>query len=259
LLPAFLFKLLSGLFPEERMKRALLAAGLLIIAVSAAACGSDEPTPAAGSQATIPVLTPTSIVSPEDFRFLEPGEDPRPPTGGIDQSKTYIATIKTEKGDIAIQLLDDIAPLYVENFINLARIGYYDGTTFHRVLEDFMAQGGDPTGTGGGSPGYRFADQFHPDMKHDGPGVLSMANAGLNTNGSQFFITFVETPHLDPYDASGNLKSCQIQGVSCHAVFGHVIDEVSMEVVRSIRLRDPSPGVPPGDQIDTIEIQIFDE
>ena len=107
------------------------------------------------------------------------------------------ATIKTNKGDIQIELYGDKTPLTVANFVNLAKRGYYDGLKFHRVIPDFMIQGGDPTGTGAGTPGYNFKDEFDGSLKHDGPGVLSMANAGPATNGSQFFITHVATPWLD--------------------------------------------------------------
>ena len=135
-----------------------------------------------------------------------------------------------------VELYADRVPLTVENFVNLARAGFYDGTTFHRVIAGFMAQGGDPTGTGRGGPGYQFRDEFHPTLRHDGPGVLSMANAGPNTNGSQFFITFGATPHLNDR----------------HTVFGRVTD--GMDVLASIRERDPGRDPSPGDRIDTIEI-----
>ncbi len=107
------------------------------------------------------------------------------------------ATIKTRRGTIELELYADDAPLTVANFVNLARRGYYDGITFHRVIPDFMVQGGDPTGTGSGGPGYKFQDECTPKRRHDGPGVLSMANAGPGTNGSQFFITHVATDWLD--------------------------------------------------------------
>ena len=103
---------------------------------------------------------------------------PTPPSGDLDLHKSYTARFKTERGDIVVELYADRAPLTVENFVNLARAGFYDGTTFHRVIAGFMAQGGDPTGTGTGGPGYQFGDEFHPSLRHDGPGVLSMANAG---------------------------------------------------------------------------------
>ncbi|HEX2142215.1 MAG TPA: peptidylprolyl isomerase [Candidatus Limnocylindria bacterium] len=161
---------------------------------------------------------------------------PMPPSGALDTSKSYTATFKTEKGDFSVELYPAEAPRTVENFVNLARSGFYDGTTFHRVIGGFMAQGGDPTGTGTGGPGYSFADEFHPSRRHDAAGVLSMANAGANTNGSQFFITFGPTPHLDDR----------------HTVFGRVVK--GMEVVRSLRERDPSRDRNPGDRIESIEI-----
>ena len=119
------------------------------------------------------------------------------PTGAIDLSKSYSARFKTERGEFVCELFAADAPMTVENFINLARAGFYEGTTFHRVIPGFMAQGGDPTGTGRGGPGYQFADEFDSSLRHGGPGVLSMANAGPNTNGSQFFITVGATPWLN--------------------------------------------------------------
>ena len=159
-----------------------------------------------------------------------------PPAMSIDPKKRYTATFKTEKGDFEVELFADKAPKTVNNFVFLARDGFYDGVTFHRVIADFMAQGGDPTGTGTGGPGYKFADEFHPDLKHSKPGILSMANAGRNTNGSQFFITYAPTPWLD----------------GKHAVFGHVVK--GMDVLRSITMRDPSTARTPGVVIKTIEI-----
>jgi cyclophilin family peptidyl-prolyl cis-trans isomerase len=161
----------------------------------------------------------------------------KPPAMSIDPKKKYTATFKTEKGDIKIELFADKVPNTVNNFVFLAREGFYDNTTFHRVIEDFMAQGGDPTGTGTGGPGYRFADEFHPTLKHDSPGILSMANAGANTNGSQFFITFAPTPWLD----------------GKHAVFGKVVE--GMDVLKSLRLRDPQTDRKPGDRIEAIVIE----
>src|SRR5438034_11821019 len=124
---------------------------------------------------------------------------PAPPTGSLDTSKHYTARIKMARGgDIVVDLFAGNAPMAVENFVNLARAGFYDGTTFHRVIPGFMAQGGDPTGTGRGGPGYQFADERGAlALKHDSEGILSMANAGANTNGSQFFITYGPTPHLN--------------------------------------------------------------
>jgi cyclophilin family peptidyl-prolyl cis-trans isomerase len=154
----------------------------------------------------------------------------------IDPKKTYKATIKTDVGDIGVQLYADKAPRTVNNFVFLARDGYYDGVTFHRVIANFMAQGGDPTGTGRGGPGYSFADEFHPSLRHNGPGMLSMANAGPNTNGSQFFLTHVATPWLDDK----------------HTVFGKV--EAGLDVLVGIPPRDPAKADAPAVKIRTIEI-----
>jgi cyclophilin family peptidyl-prolyl cis-trans isomerase len=115
----------------------------------------------------------------------------------IDLKKQYTANIETNRGIIVLKLYASQAPRTVNNFVCLADDGYYDGVPFHRVLKDFMVQTGDPTGTGRGGPGYTFKDEFDPKLKHDRPGVLSMANSGPNTNGSQFFITHVPTPWLD--------------------------------------------------------------
>jgi peptidyl-prolyl cis-trans isomerase B (cyclophilin B) len=121
-----------------------------------------------------------------------------------------LLTIQTGKGNIEVELFPEQTPITVANFVNLAERGYYDGITFHRVIKDFMIQGGDPTGTGRGGPGYRFEDEFHPELKHDRAGILSMANAGPGTNGSQFFITHGPTPHLDgKHSVFGRVRSGQ--------------------------------------------------
>ena len=160
-----------------------------------------------------------------------------PPEMTIDPTKDYTATFEMANGsEFTVQLFAAEAPQTVNNFVFLAQDGFYDGVTFHRVIPGFMAQGGDPTGTGRGGPGYRFADEFHPSLRHDRPGILSMANAGPNTNGSQFFITFVPTPHLD----------------NAHAVFGAVTS--GMDVVNSISERDPMRARTPGDAVTTIRI-----
>ncbi|MBI45390.1 MAG: peptidylprolyl isomerase [Candidatus Marinimicrobia bacterium] len=132
------------------------------------------------------------------------------------------AEIKTNKGIINLELFKDKAPLTVANFTNLAKRGYYNNLSFHRVIEDFMIQGGCPLGTGTGGPGYEFKDEFHPELKHDKPGILSMANAGPGTNGSQFFITHLPTPWLD----------------NNHTVFGSITNKESQDVVNSINQGD---------------------
>ena len=140
------------------------------------------------------------------------------------------AHIKTNKGTIKLTLFYKHAPITVSNFINLSKRGYYDNLSFHRVIDDFMIQGGCPQGTGMGGPGYQFTDEFHPDLKHDKGGVLSMANSGPGTNGSQFFITHLATPWLD----------------NNHTVFGEVVDENSLDIVNQINQ---------GDQITSIVIE----
>jgi peptidyl-prolyl cis-trans isomerase B (cyclophilin B) len=135
---------------------------------------------------------------------------------------TLTASIKTTKGTIRCTLFAEQTPLTVANFVNLAKRGFYDGLKFHRVIEEFMIQGGCPKGNGTGGPGYKFADEFVDELRHDKPGILSMANSGPNTNGSQFFITHVPTPWLDDH----------------HTIFGAVIDKNDMEVVNSIVTND---------------------
>ena len=138
-------------------------------------------------------------------------------------------TLKTDKGDIDATLFASKTPMTCASFLNLAKRGYYDGITFHRVIANFMIQGGDPTGSGRGGPGYKFADEFHPDLKHTKAGIFSMANAGPGTNGSQFFITHGPTPHLN-----GN-----------HSVFGEVtagqdvVNAIAQgDKIKSIRIHD---------------------
>jgi peptidyl-prolyl cis-trans isomerase B (cyclophilin B) len=140
------------------------------------------------------------------------------------------AVVRTSKGEIKLRLFADKAPVTVANFVNLAKKGYYDGLTFHRVIPDFMIQGGCPQGTGTGGPGYRFENECSPELKHAAPGKLSMANAGPGTNGSQFFITHVKTPWLD----------------GKHTVFGEVLDAGDQAVVNAIAV---------GDTLESIELE----
>jgi cyclophilin family peptidyl-prolyl cis-trans isomerase len=159
-----------------------------------------------------------------------------PPKMALQPNKRYQARIDTDKGVMLVDLHADLAPVTVNNFIFLARQGFYDGVLFHRVIADFMAQTGDPTGTGTGGPGYRFKDEFDQTLRHSGPGVLSMANAGPNTNGSQFFLTHVATPWLD----------------GKHSIFGQVVE--GLDVLSSIPPRDPSDRKAPAVAIRHIEI-----
>lgn len=160
-----------------------------------------------------------------------------PPAMEIDPKKSYMARMETDKGEMVIELFADKAPKTVNNFVFLARQGFYENVIFHRVIANFMVQGGDPTGTGTGGPGYKFQDEFDPSLKHDKPGMLSMANAGPNTNGSQFFITHVPTPWLD----------------GKHSVFGQVGE--GMDVLMSIPPRDPMQPEYPGVKILKVSIE----
>jgi cyclophilin family peptidyl-prolyl cis-trans isomerase len=157
----------------------------------------------------------------------------------IDPARQYLATIDTVKGKIVVELLPQAAPRAVNSFVFLARQGYFDGVTFHRVLPGFVAQGGDPTGTGFGGPGYEFPNEVVPDLTFSEPGLLAMANAGPDTNGSQFFITFAALPHLD----------------GGYTIFGRV--QSGLEVALALTPRDPqeNPDAPAGDAINTITIE----
>ncbi len=210
---------------------------LLLLALSLSACAStptaaEDPPPAAeepppSAEGTAGALEPAG----------RNGMYNDPPDMTIDPAATYYALFKTEKGDMRVRLFAEEAPVTVNNFIFLAREGFYNGTHFHRVLENFMAQGGDPTGSGAGGPGYQFQDEIVASIQFDRAGLLAMANAGPNTNGSQFFITFAETPWLN-----GN-----------HTIFGEVVE--GMEVLMSISLRDPASADSPGDLLRTVEIE----
>ena len=188
---------------------------------------------------------------------MSPKQYDAPPALTIDPSKSYTATFVLEKGsEFTIQLFAAEVPNTVNNFVFLARDGFYDGVTFHRVIPGFMAQAGDPTGSGSGGPGYRFENEFHPDLRHTDPGILSMVNAGTQggkgTNGSQFFITYRDTLFLDGLNPDGSPKNCSAQGQSCHSVFGKVIE--GMDVVSAITERDPGTASFTGDVITTIKI-----
>jgi len=190
----------------------------LLLMVILAACA-----PAATPAETTPAPTPMQWDAP--------------PAMQIDPSRQYLATLDTEKGKIVIELLPRDAPITVNNFVFLARQGFYDGVTFHRVLKDFMAQGGDPTGTGRGGPGY-FIPNENDSAKFDRPGLLAMANSGRDRNGSQFFITFKELPHLN----------------GGYTIFGRVTS--GLEVALALTLRDPEQNPDfVGDRINTVTIE----
>lgn len=171
--------------------------------------------------------------------LLERRQYPDCPPMAIDASKQYYATLHTARGDIKIELYADKAPLAVNNFVFLARQGWFDGVTFHRVLPGFVAQAGDPSGSGFGGPGYAFDNEISPDLTFDGPGVVGMANAGPGSNGSQFFITFAAAPNLN----------------GGYTIFGRVIE--GMAVVQALTPRDPSQtlDLPSGDVILGVTIE----
>lgn len=197
-------------------------------------------------------LLPTPVPTPTPFAPTLPQGDARPlskippaernnyfntpPAMQIDPAKSYQAIIHTEKGDITLDLFADQTPVTVNNFVVLARMGFYDDASFHRVVPDFVAQGGDPTGTGAGSPGYVFDDEIINDLRFDRAGLLAMANRGFNTNGAQFFITLAETPWLNDK----------------HTIFGEVVS--GMDVVQSLTEHDPQKDATPGDKIIRIDI-----
>ena len=221
---------------KSRMLLYLLST-LISAAFALAACGGEEESTTEPSATNTPKPA-AAQESTESQPVQKPKSYSAPPPMTIDPDKSYTATFQLEKGgEFVVELFAKEAPKTVNNFVFLSREGYYDGVTFHRVIAGFMAQGGDPTGTGAGGPGYRFEDEFHSDRRHDSAGVLSMANAGPGTNGSQFFITFVATPFLDDK----------------HTVFGKVIE--GMDVVNGISLRDPGAATTPGDAIATIAIE----
>ncbi len=189
----------------------VVLAPLVLVASCAGGGEPSSPKPTSTPEGTSPTPAPTSKPTPKTYS--------KPPSMMIDTNKQYTATIETSRGKVVLELFAKDVPRTVNNFVFLAREGFYDGTRFHRVIDDFMVQGGDPTGTGSGGPGYAFADEF-TQHKHI-VGTLSMANAGANTNGSQFFIiTTNPQPHLD----------------GKHSVFGQLIE--GMDVLRQIKQGD---------------------
>ncbi len=207
------------------MKRclSLLFAAALALTVTATAAAQDARTPAQICEGALPAADPETRTYEATEPVLEPGVD-------------YYAIFCTGAGAVYVDLLEDYTPLTVNNFVFLAQNGYYNNTTFHRVIADFMAQGGDPTATGTGGPGYQFTDEFLPYLTFDTPGLLAMANAGAGTNGSQFFITTEVTDFL-------NYR---------HTIFGKVLD--GQANVEAIRLRDPETDPDPGTSLDTVVI-----
>lgn len=152
---------------------------------------------------------------------------PMPPLATFDSGHDYLWRLQTSKGEILIRLMPDVAPMHVSSTIYLTNLGFYDGLTFHRIIPRFMAQGGCPQGSGRAGPGYQYAGEFKPEVKHDRPGLLSMANAGPNTDGSQFFLTFVPTAHLD----------------GRHTIFGEVVEGMAtLEALEAVGSRGGAPS-----------------
>jgi len=190
------------------------------------------------AEPTVAAVEPTAVAVAPEAPATTAKQYDAAPAMTIDPAKQYTATITTPRGDIVIKLRSDLAPQTVNSFVFLAREGYYDGLTWHRVIADFMAQGGDPTGTGMGGPGYTIPAEFTDKVSFDRPGLVAMARPGndINGNGSQFFITTAATPHLDQQ----------------YTIFGEVV--AGQDIVNAIPLRDPMADTQPGEAMLSITI-----
>ena len=218
----------------------IIAGGVLLVVV-AALIWLNRPTTQEHTESPVDIVPTMALTQPQPESPAQPQASGKQysaaPPMTIDVAKKYTATFKMAKGgEFVVQLFPDKAPITVNSFVFLAREGYFNGVTFHRVLDDFMAQGGDPTGTGGGGPGYKFVNE-DSDLTFDKPGVVAMANAGRDTNGSQFFITFVPRPDLN----------------GGYTIFGQVVS--GMDVVNAITRRDPNQNPTfTGDVIESLTI-----
>jgi len=205
------------------MKRVMLVALCLTFASFALAADAAKPADASKTQASAKTAKPATAGKDPAMQHVEKlitaakvdkssptwrSTLPKPTVATFDPAKTYYARMTTTKGEVLIKFLPNVAPMHVTSFMYLTKLGYYDGLAFHRVITSFMAQGGCPLGNGTGGPGYQFDGEFKADVKHTKPGLLSMANAGPGTDGSQFFLTFVPTPWLD----------------GKHTIFGEVVE-----------------------------------
>jgi cyclophilin family peptidyl-prolyl cis-trans isomerase len=221
----------------RRAGRILAVGGLLFLL----GCpdGSAEQAPKTGEPAAAqPTETEGDNVAPASIDAFIESQDidksqngwktrlPKPPQAEFDGDQKFFWVLDTNVGPIRIELMPDVAPMHVTSTIYLTKLGFYDGVPFHRVITGFMAQGGDPLGRGTGGPGYKYDGEFDPSVKHDQPGILSMANAGPGTDGSQFFITFVPTPHLD----------------GKHTIFGKVVE--GMDTVEALEAAGSRSGRP---------------
>lgn len=212
-------------------KHALATLCALVVAAAGVAHAADQP------KETKPVsATEDAALAQVDAFIKEQKIDtaaagwktklPKPPKLTFTAGKTYYWVLTTSKGTVKVKLLPDVAPMHVSSTIYLTKLGFYDGTSFHRVITGFMAQGGDPLGNGTGGPGYEYAGEFSPTVKHDKPGLLSMANRGPGTDGSQFFLTFVPTPWLD----------------GKHSIFGEVVE--GQDVLKKLEAAGSQGGRP---------------
>jgi peptidyl-prolyl cis-trans isomerase B (cyclophilin B) len=211
------------------MKRLLLSVAALAVCASLA-IAADAPRKTTAATAQIKDSAMQQIdqfIATAKIDKTKPGWKtslPKPPVATFDKAHTYFARMVTNKGVVLIKFLPAVAPMHVTNFLYLTKLGFYDGIPFHRVITGFMAQGGCPLGTGTGNPGYGFNGEFSPSVKHDKGGLLSMANAGPGTDGSQFFLTFVPTPWLD----------------GKHTIFGEVVE--GMDVVKKLEAAGSQSG-----------------
>ena len=204
---------------RKRRNRSLRNLAFLLLPVLAIFAWSQFRRNSSDSGKNTPTSSTTAKSSSTTVKPAKKDTNQKAPVLTLDPTKKYTATMETTDGTMVIELDAKNAPIATNNFVSLSRQGFYDGLTFHRIVKDFVIQGGDPQGTGAGDPGYKFYDEIDPTLKHVGPGILSMANSGPNTNGSQFFITHKETPWLD----------------GKHTVFGHVVS--GQEVVDAIAFK----------------------
>lgn len=206
------------------MKRFLI--GIVMSAIAGAAMAAEEGTTPTGDPAMRSIETQIAKANVDKTKAGWRTNLTLPEVATFDPKHTYLAQMTTSKGPVTIKLLPDVAPMHVTSFMYLTKLGFYDGLAFHRVIPGFMAQGGCPLGTGTGGPGYKFAGELKPNVKHDKPGLLSMANAGPGTDGSQFFLTFVPTPWLD----------------GKHTIFGEVT--AGMETLKALEKAGTKSGAP---------------